>query len=136
MIGVVGDDDFARVVEDKVRDETARKRHFKVERIRGIDFRTPTQVDRFRERLHRCHIVFISRNERPRMPRILELLEDKCTLTVSDTEGFAVDGGMIGFAVVEERVTLEIHRTPAQRAGLRLDSQLLKAAARTYPERE
>ena len=49
-------------------------------------------------------------------------------LTVGDGDGFARGGGMIGLFVEDGRMRFAINPNAAQRAGLRLSSQLLKLA--------
>lgn len=49
-------------------------------------------------------------------------------LTVSDVRGFAASGGIIELFVEDGRMRFEINTRAAQRAGLRISSQLLKLA--------
>ncbi len=47
-------------------------------------------------------------------------------LTISDIEGFAGGGGIIGLFLAERRVRFAINVGAARIAGLRISSQLLK----------
>ncbi len=49
-------------------------------------------------------------------------------LTVSDVRGFAASGGIVELFVEDGRMRFEINARAAQRAGLRISSQLLKLA--------
>ena len=54
-------------------------------------------------------------------------------LTVSDIKGFAAAGGVIELFAEDGKMRFEINTRAAQRAGLRISSQLLKLA-RVTPE--
>jgi hypothetical protein len=49
-------------------------------------------------------------------------------LTVGETEGFAVQGGIINLTVEEDKVHFEINPVAAERAGLKISSKLLSMA--------
>lgn len=49
-------------------------------------------------------------------------------LTVGDSDGFAGSGGVIGLVVEGDKVRFEVNPEAAQRAGLKLSSQILKLA--------
>ena len=49
-------------------------------------------------------------------------------LTVSDAEGFARDGGMVGFVREGMQLRFDINREAARRGQLRLSAELLKVA--------
>ena len=51
-------------------------------------------------------------------------------LTVGETDGFARQGGTIGFTMEGDRVRFEINTRAAQRAGLEISSRLLRLASR------
>jgi hypothetical protein len=73
-------------------------------------------------------IVFISDSERDRLPAILKSLEASPVLTVGEMDEFAERGGVIRFRVEQDRVRLDINVAAAERARLRISSQLLKLA--------
>lgn len=75
--------------------------------------------------LEGAHLVFVSRNVRT---EILGQLAGKSVLTVGEGDGFLPAGGMIQFVVVENRVRFAIAEPVAQRAGLKISSQLLALA--------
>ena len=80
-----------------------------------------------------CQVLFISRSERERMPRILADLRDLPVLTVSDTGGFIDQGGIINFTLEEGKVRFEINQESAERAGIKISSKLLRLATRVTP---
>jgi hypothetical protein len=81
-----------------------------------------------------CHILFISRSERERIPAILAAVQGSPVLTVSETDGFADKGGAINFKVLDGRVRFEINQTAAERAKLKMSSKLLSLATRVLSE--
>lgn len=75
-----------------------------------------------------CHIVFISRSEHDHLPAILAGLAHQPALTVSDIDGFAAEGGIVGFATRDKKITFEINPAASKRAGLEISAQLLQLA--------
>lgn len=75
-----------------------------------------------------CHVLFISASERRRFPEILAALGERSILTVSESDRFLQDGGMINFIIVDRRVRFQINDQPARKAGLIISSDLLNLA--------
>jgi hypothetical protein len=75
-----------------------------------------------------CKILFISSSESRRREQILASIDKTGVLTVSDMPDFTATGGMIGFAVRDNKVRFEVNLTAAEKAGLTMSSQLLKVA--------
>ncbi len=78
--------------------------------------------------LNACHIVFVPVTEKDQAARIVRSLKGSRALTVGESEGFAVRGGIINFTVEGGNVRFEINRLAADRAGLKISSKLLKLA--------
>jgi len=76
-----------------------------------------------------CHVLFISGSERKRLPAILEAVRTASILTVGEGEGFAGEGGMIGFRLDDGKVRFEINLLAAEQQKLRISSKLLNLAA-------
>jgi hypothetical protein len=113
-IGILGEDPFGTTLDDTLRDQTVRKRRLVVRRalqIGGLDG---------------CQVVFIARSESGHLAGILDALSRRPVLTVSDLDGFAAAGGMIGFVLDNSKVRFEIDPAAAQRQQLRLDAQLIR----------
>ncbi len=77
-----------------------------------------------------CHAVYIAPSEEPRLATVLATFAAKSVLTLSDIERFADKGGIIGLALVDERVRFEVNLATARVSGLRVNSQVLKLAQR------
>jgi hypothetical protein len=115
-IGVVGDENFADILEKIVSGKIVEGHAFAVERSAGD---APPQ---------NCQIVFIPGSERKRMRPILDALQASPVLTVGETRGFAEAGGVINFEIVDNKVRFEINLEAASRARLKLSSKLLSLA--------
>ncbi len=76
--------------------------------------------------LRGCQILFISGDERNRWRQIQEAIENSPVLTVGEAEGFASGGGVINFYTQSNKLRFEINPDAAERAGLRISSQLLR----------
>jgi hypothetical protein len=116
FICVLGDDPFGPALEEIVRNERVETHPITVER-----YQVAGNVDR-------CHILFVGRSAEPLQRRILDLVRGKSILTVSDEEEFTQRGGVIGFVTVNGKVKLQVNRSSAQRADLRISSRLLRLA--------
>jgi hypothetical protein len=111
-IGVLGNDPFGPLLKDTVEGKTVNGRSILLRPLKRDE--QPTG----------CHILFISRSEKERIPSILAGVEGQSILTVSEVDRFAHAGGMINFLVVSENVRFEINMQTAERAGLRVSSKL------------
>jgi hypothetical protein len=77
-----------------------------------------------------CNLLFVSSSESERLGQILSALERRPILTVSDSPMFSRRGGIIEFVLTENRVRFEVNAAAAEKAGLNINSQLLKIATR------
>jgi hypothetical protein len=77
-----------------------------------------------------CHVVFVPGEQPAAAKAVLTAAGQHPILTVGESPRFLDDGGVINLRVVDRRVRFEISATAAERAGLRLSSQLLQLAIR------
>jgi hypothetical protein len=84
--------------------------------------------------LRGCQILFISGDERGQWRQIQEALENSSVLTVGEAPGFASSGGIVNFFTQSNKLRFEINPDAAERAGLRISSQLLRLS-RVTPTR-
>ncbi len=75
-----------------------------------------------------CHVVFISKSEEKRLTQILSRIANSPVLSVSDMEGFAKRGGIIGFVPKSRRIGIEINVAASRSSGAKLSSKLLEVA--------
>ena len=73
-----------------------------------------------------CHIVFISQSEQRRVPFIIGRLAEQAVLTVSDTDAFLKQGGMVEFYTNAQRqIRLQVDPETVESGGLKVSSTLL-----------
>ena len=116
VIGVLGADPFGKALDEIIHGEVVKNRKLTVERYRSM------------EEVKTCHILFISQSEAGRLDQIFSSLKDRKILTVGDTEGFALRGGMVRFLTEKNKIRLRINIDAAKAASLTISSKLLRAA--------
>jgi len=122
-IGVVGADPFGPALERTLKDRAAQDRKFSILRFRDAGD------------LKRCHILFIPRTEKARLPDILKRIEGWPVLTVGEEEGFAKSGGAVNILIEQDKPRLEVNPDAAERAKLTIHARLLKLATIVKPEK-
>jgi hypothetical protein len=75
-----------------------------------------------------CPVLFIAEGDTTRMESAIRSLGNAPVLTVSDAPDFVQAGGMIGMRIDDSRVRFDVNLGAAQRAGLALNSQMVKLA--------
>lgn len=75
-----------------------------------------------------CHLLYVSRAEQQRLPAILARLADRPVLSVSEIEGFAQRGGIVGLIRRGKRLGFQVNVGSARRAGLDVSAPLLELA--------
>lgn len=114
---VLGDDPLGKSLQEIAEEEVAGR---KLTVLRAASISDPSG----------CQILFVSRSERERLPRILRELRDTPVLTVGDTSDFLEQGGIVNFVLEGSRVRFEINQEVAERVGIRVSSKLLRLARR------
>jgi len=107
---ILGDNPFGDLI-DPIEQRSALGRPIKLIRLGSFT------------RQSRCHIIFIS--------AIKDLPSAKAftrTLTVGESDGFAAQGGMIGFVNNESRIKLQINLQAIRQSGLKISAKLLEVA--------
>ena len=124
IVGILGEDPFGHHLDAlkgrRVKGRTLEIKHF-----------TRT------EDIIACHILFVSTPQQNPHAQVCEALKDTPVLTVSDElEAFPQSGCIINFIIVKNKIRFEINRTPAERVGLNISSQLLSVATVINDKRE
>lgn len=109
-VGIVGADPFGGALDKMLKVKHAR------------------QVEDLKD----CQVVFIPKSERGNAGAILSSLSGANILTVGESEGFARQGGVIGFVMEGDKVRFEINTGAARRAGLSIKLQLSRLAVRVF----
>lgn len=116
VLGVLGHDPMAEVLESTVSGKTVNNRPIRVKQ-----FASAEQIDH-------CDILFVPRSESRQMQAALAATAGRHILTVSDNEKFSNQGGMIEFLLIDDTVRFTINNNAAEKAGLKLSSELLRVA--------
>jgi hypothetical protein len=116
IIGVLGEDPFGQALDRIAETKTVGDKKIVVRRFESLADYTP------------CHILFVSRAEAERLPRVVEKVASSHALVVCDAEGSALKGAVINLVVEHSRIHLEINLGAAERAGLKISSKLLRLA--------
>lgn len=114
-ICVLGEDPFG-VALDSIKEKIVKSRNLAIRRFEGL------------QDLAACHVLFISLSEKTRLAQVVQTFKDRSILTVSEVPGFAERGGIINFTIEKNNVRFEINVDSAERARLKISSQLLKVA--------
>jgi hypothetical protein len=116
VVGVFGHDPMVDALERAVSGKAVDGRSIRVKLISSTE-----QIDR-------CDILFVPKSESRQMPTILTAVSGRPILMVSDKEKFSSEGGMIEFVLIDDTVRFIINRAAAEKAGLKLSSELLRVA--------
>ncbi|MFH1279462.1 MAG: YfiR family protein [Candidatus Eisenbacteria bacterium] len=114
-IGVVGHDEFAEILEATVKGKSVGGRAVRV--VRFADAR----------RARACPILYFSGDLKV-SGSAREWTGQRGILTIGEQEGFASREGIIGFFLEKSRVRFEVNTAAAERAGLKISSQVLGLA--------
>ncbi len=117
LICVLGENPFGRTLGDLAKEEVAGRKLTVLGRKEN-------------QGLEGCHVLFISRSERERIPAILAEVQSSPVLTVADTEGFLDQGGVINFILEGSKIRFEISQEAAERADIKISSKLMSLAKR------
>lgn len=116
QVCVLGEDPFGPALDDTLRGKTIANHAVVVARIKDVSG------------ARRCHVLFVSSSEQPRLAAIFAAERMSKTLVVGETEGFAASGGAIQFTLEEKHVRFAINPDAIQRSGLQVSSRLLALA--------
>ena len=75
-----------------------------------------------------CHLLFINSSQSKRAQHILDNLRHKTVVTVGDSKGFVEQGGIIDFALQDNRVQFRVNHRAANEAGVQISARLLSVA--------
>lgn len=114
VICVLGQDQIADALKELVSRSSIDGRSALVQRLSGGQ---PARG---------CHILFVGSSENKRFRSSLR--NPAGTLTVGETPGFAVNGGIINFKLEGGRVRFEINAAAAEREQFHISSKLLSLA--------
>jgi len=122
VICIVGTDPFSPDIEAELRTRTVGSHPIEVRTLRPSDI------------LNVCHMVFVPATAEDQATRIVRGLNGSNTLTVGETKGFAVLGGIINLTSEGNRLHFEINLLAAERASLKISANMLALAKIVHSE--
>jgi hypothetical protein len=117
-VAIFGDENVANAVQDMIGSG----------RIIGGHPLALKRIAREEEITGDCQILFIAASEQQRIPSILEQIRGKKILTVSESDDFLEQDGIINLARQGRKIRLQVNLTAAGNAQLKISSRLLVAA--------
>ena len=116
IIGVLGSDPFGGTLEETVAGEIVKNRKIEVRRYKKV------------KDIESCHVLFLSASEASQFNSILAGLKGRSILTVSDTEKFARNGGMVRFVTENNKIRFRINLEVTRTEKLLISAKLLQLA--------
>lgn len=116
VIGILGGNPFGEELENIVKGRTVNGRPVVVVNVRTV------------AELKRVSVLFVPAGQEVLLNGALKNFDDATVLTVGETERFAALGGAIVFKNVDDKVRFSINIAAAERARLKISSQLQKLA--------
>jgi hypothetical protein len=138
IIGIIGKDPFGDAFEPLQEKE----KKVLIQRFQGLaeleksGEKKEDQPHPKQDAISKCHLLFVCPSESKRLADIVKAVKNSSILTVADTQGFLEVGGIINFVMEEKKIRFEISVTAAEKAGLKIRSQLLRLAKRVIKEDE
>jgi hypothetical protein len=116
VIGILGNDPFGAFLEKVVNGETVNGRSIVITRF--------TQPDQIKT----CHVLYVCSNMQDKLSQVLSAVEKKSILTVGDDDDFLKKGGMIRFALKNDKIKVQICPSAVKKADLVVSAKLLAVA--------
>ncbi|MES0488691.1 MAG: YfiR family protein [Leptospirales bacterium] len=86
------------------------------------------------EKLSAVHILFIPKEHSDMLPTILNALENKHIVVITEKNGMAKKGSAINFVLVGNKIGFEINLESFKKNNLYISSRLLRLAVEVYGE--
>jgi len=139
IIGIIGKDPFKNAFEP-IKNKKVKGRAVVTKRFKSFeDLKKSTENDipesnQEIKTLTKCHLLFICSSEQKNLKEIIDTVKHHSVLTVSEMEGFLESGGIINWLVEDKKVRFEVNTAAAERAKLKIRSNLLRLAKRIVKE--
>lgn len=118
VMGLIGNEEVATALEAQLKARLVAGHPIEVRKLTGPT--VPADI----------HLIYIDARADEMLPALSATFARAGLLTIGDSETFMNRGGMIRFVVEAERLHFQINPAAAERAGLKLSSQLLMLAKR------
>ena len=124
VIGVLGNDSFATILDRVVHGKKIDDRPFLVKRLKNTEFRDCG-----------CQILFVSAAESARTDEIIQFQTTASVLTIAEAPDFARRGGVIALILKDSKVRFMVNVDAATQGGLTISSRLLTLATVVHSSR-
>jgi len=114
IIGLVGDSPLTDALTSFIVNKTAGNRKIIIKR-----FSTSSEI-------FNCHILFISEEESASLKKIALRTAGNPVLIVTESDGLALKGSCINFAITGDHLKLEINKNNIEQRDLSIASELLQ----------
>jgi len=138
VVGIIGEDPFGDAA-DIFKDKKVEDRNVVIKRFEGIEQLKKTAekdkpANEKLQALKTCHLLFICPSEQKQAREIIDIVGKDGVLTVGDTSGFIESGIVINFMMEQNKIRFDINLTAAEKAGLKIRSQLLRLAKKVVKD--
>lgn len=123
IVGVLGADEVAAELISLGNGLQVNNRVVKVKPLKQGDTLTDVQI------------LFIGRHESGHLQSLLDKIQSKPVLTVTESIGALEVGSVINFISVNDRIRFEISIASAERSNLKINARLLSVAQKIEPGR-
>ena len=113
---VLGQSPITAILDAAVRNKQVEGRGFQVRQVAAAP------------EMHGCHMLFVSSGAVARFQQLRPDLPAKGLLVVGESDGFALDGGIINLQLHDGRLQVQINVQAAKHARLAINSRLLGMA--------
>ena len=117
---IYGKDPFGMDLDELMKKKRINDHPITIHRTDNIDHLDP------------CQLVFVSRLSIDNLKNVINTLQDKPVLIVTDNPGTIQQGVALNMEVKDEKITFEANLKVARKAGLNLSSQLLRFATAVH----
>lgn len=134
IITVIGENPFVKTRKGKNTTDDWLTSLYETQKIKDkrVEIHYISEVEEIAD----CHILFVSRSMRKRLPEIVEAVRGKPILTIADTEGFAKKGIYINLYIENNRTRYEINPISLKSATLNVNYQLIEWGKKVTPVKE
>jgi hypothetical protein len=116
MIGVIGDNSFASMLENTVKGKTIQNHPILIQNLK-----MPSDLSGF-------HMIYVSSYEQQCTNQIAGILQTAPVLTVTEADKNSRSKGLINLLVEEGKIHFEVNLTAVGKTGLKISSKLLRLA--------
>lgn len=82
--------------------------------------------------IDRCHILFLSFSKTKMLVNVMNSLQNKSTLLISEKNGAIQEGSAINFSIIGDKLKFEISPENANKFGIKLSAKLNEMAYKVY----